>query len=65
MAPEEQTWNVVVAALQQNPVLQPMGDEIYKTAEYSLKSFTLLTRDGTPDYRGQGMILSSLSFPLS
>lgn len=26
-----------------------MGDEIYKTAEYSLKSFTLLAGDGTPD----------------
>lgn len=49
IAPEERTWNVIVAALQQNPVLQPMGNEIHRTAEYSLKGFTLLAGDGTPD----------------
>ncbi|KAL0636928.1 hypothetical protein Q9L58_004030 [Maublancomyces gigas] len=50
MTPEERTWDNVLGALEQNPVLKPMEDEtIHKTDKHSLNSFTLLGGNGKPN----------------
>jgi len=46
---EKHTWEKVVEVLAQSPMLEPLGDGIVKSDEYSLKNFTWLALDGKPD----------------